>query len=603
MAEKKQSSRRRRKFDRQSAERMRGRLSLLWRYIRRLLLLILVLAGGGSTIAIFLCQKADRKAELLQSALTTGDAEKISLLKQESDFLPYRLFNPRLKECLLQATQWEERQGKALDLLQRRTEEVRRGSRTVASLSSEEMAEVERARLVPHPSIRKLSEEWQELCQKEAARLEMRKQEEIRRLEGEMPPKPELCQEPAEDARLLRQYQSQLEALEKQWLDARDAYHLPENSLLPLRERLAHARRLLKDAETMRSLLADLPSICSYGAYLERMKQASASIYLPSLQGARLLRPLPDEEELLHLIQAERLGIPVEKLASFRATHTQGKPTFSPSCPATQGQVHLMERVFAAYSAQKELTEWVNDRGEHCWTDEPPQREGNMLHLTRSDLDPKYSMSRSPSLRWEATGCRRLRTIRVAALLKSCRLRRETFFRELNLMSALESVLRYDRDDCPALARAWIYDTLLKVMQKHPQPEMMGLPYSPSLQADLSSFRRLREQCRVRLESGCWLAATPQVKHAEEAFNEWFRHRRYRNYTGETSRRVERLLRVYPLYVGYVDLQGKPVFCRTFSPDRLLWYLSGGTLTQTPSTSPLQHPAPLSPLFLCETSF
>lgn len=603
MAGKRRSLRKRSRVDRPQRERKPFRSSLLRRCAKSFILTMLALLGLGSAVGLSLHHKAEQKAERLQDALTAGDWEKVSTLRQESDIFPYRLFSPRLKKLLPQAARWEQQQGRALDILQRRTEEARLGRRSIDSLSPKELAETERALSILHPSLRKVGEEWKELCRKEHARLEARKQEEIRRLEEALPPEATLREEPTEDVPLLRRYQSQLATLEERWLNARDAYHLPESAMLPIRERLRRAHSLMEEAEAMQLLVAELPAIRDYGAYRTRLKQITASTYPPALRGSDLSRHLPEEEEILRRVQAERLGLSTEKLDAFQKTHVQGEATFSPTCPATQEQVQLMERIFAARALQRELTEWVNNRGDRCLTEEEPRREeGNNLRLTRSELDPEYSVSRAPSLLWEAAGSRRLRIIQTAAFLKSCHLQRETFFRKLNLMTALGSVLHYEREDCPARTRAWVYDTLLRVMQAHPQPILMGLPYSPSLRRDQDSFRRLREQCRIKLESGCWLVDTPQTRHAEAAFQEWFRNRKHRDYAGEASRRVADLLREHLLYVGYVDLRGKPVFCRKVPPHASLWYFSEQKLVSVPATRPLQHPSPLSPLLLCESS-
>jgi len=569
-----------------------------------MLLVLLLLAGGVSAIGSILLLRAEQKAELLQHALDAGEWGRASSLKDEIGTRLYSLFDGRLKHALHRVERREKRQTQARRLLERRLSEVRQGSLRPSALRASELAEVERALCELHPSCQYLEEEWQELCRREQEHLEKRRKEVVRKLQAELLPEVDLCGEPERDSLMLHHRLEQVERQKQRWLDARDAYHLPQSALQPILRQEEQTRCLLKEATVMQQLLSRLPLARHYGQYLVWMRQTTVSAYPSALRWMSIVPHLPEESTLLRFMQASRLGLPVEKLEHLYSAHVQRGATFSPACPATQKQVHLMEGVFSCRSLLRVLMEWENSRGERCLVEEPPLRTSHhFLRLTRSELDPAYSLSSSPSLLWNAVDCRQVRRMDVAALLEVCHIRRETFFRELNLTDTLGKIARYEREDCPALARAWLYNVLLDVMQAHPASGLMGLAYSPTLRADSDSFRQLRERCRIRLDAGCWLASTHEAQQAEESFRLWFRKRRHRDYAGEVSRRMSSLLRVHPLYVGYVNEKGKVIFCRNVPPRSSLWYLSEGRLTQTPEGAPLHRPSPLSPVLIAETSF
>ena len=607
MTGKKRPLRRRRKAFRpveRPAEQGSSRLGRLRRQAGGILLVVLLLAGGISAVGSVLHLRAAHKAELLQQALDAGNWDRVPSLKDGAGTFLYSLFHDRLKHELQRAELWEKRQAQACRLLQRRLAEVRQGHLSPSSLRASELAEVERALRELSPSCRHLGEEWQELCRREQEQLEKRRQEVVLKLRSELLPEAELCGEPERDSLVLRRRLEQVEEQKQRWLDARDAYHLPQEELQPILRQEEHTRCLLKEATAMQHLLSRLPQTRHYGQYLVQMRQTTASAYPPARRWMSIVPRLPEESELLRAMQAFRLGLPLGKLEHLRSAHLQRGATFSPACPATQKQVHLMERVFSCHFLLRVLAEWENGRGEHCFVEEAPRRTSHhILRLTRSDLDPEYSLSRSPSLLWNEADSRQVRRVDVAALLRECGIRRETFFRELNLAEALGKIVRYEREDCPALARAWLYGVLLDVMQAHPSPKLMGLACSSSLREDGESFRQIRSRCRIQLNAGCWLSFSREVQQAEEAFLQWFRERRHRDYAGEISRRMSSLLRVYPLYVGYVNEEGKAVFCRDVPPRSLLWYLSEGELIQTPEGAPLHHPSPLSPILIAETAF
>ncbi len=603
MTEQKRPLRRKRKAFR-PAEKSLSRFLRLRRQTGGILLVLLLLAGGVSAIGSVLLLRAEQKAELLQHALDAGEWEKASSLKDEVITRLGSLFHERLKQALHQVERVEKQQAQACHLLERHLSEVRQGNLSPSSLRASELAEVERALRRLPPSHRHLGEEWQEQCRQEQEQLEKRRQEVVRELQAELLPEATLCGVPERDSLMLRRRLEHVEEQKRRWLDARDAYHLPQSALLPILRLEEHTRCLLKEATAMQQLLSQLPQMRHYGQYLVRMRQTTASAYPPALHWMSIVPSLPEESMLLRSMQAFRLGLPVEKLEHLRAAHVRGGATFSPACPATQRQVHLMEEVFSCHSLLRVLTEWENGRGERCLVEEEPQRTSHhVLRLTRSDLDPAYSLRCSPSLLWNEADSRQVRRVDVAALLKGCDIRRETFFRKLNLAEALGKIVRYGREDCPSLAQAWLYNVLLDVMQAHPSPKLMGLAYSPSLLADGDSFRQLRDRCRIRLDAGCWLASSHEAQQAEEAFHLWFQERRHRDYAGEVSRRMSSLLRVYPLYVGYVNEEGKAVFCRNVPPHSSLWYLSEGRLIQTPEGAPLLRPSPLSPILMAETAF
>ena len=178
------------------------------------------------------------------------------------------------------------------------------------------------------------------------------------------------------------------------------------------------------------------------------------------------------------------------------------------------------------------------------------------------------------------------------------RLERATFFLTANLPDLLGRLTCIQDENCPALAKAYTFSTLLKIMHTHPDQKVLGLRFAPTMERDIRSFLELEKRLNYPLIPNCWLSRSSAATAAELAFNEWFRDHAHRDYSAEMKRNLEIVLKGRSHYIGFIDINSKPHFKASYSPDSgTLRYFSKGQLVASPAGEPLQSPDPFSPIF------
>ncbi len=566
----------------------------------RALLLLPVLLGLAAATALSFRQRAVQLDESLTDALAADDVLAVEHAANVADSGINRLVHPQLAEHIEQARSWLKRVRREQARVEPLIAALESGRGSVADLPQARRAEIENGlRRLPR-NAQELRARWQRLCDRE--RDELKRQLEAVRLHyaAPLPPLPPPGGNLREDDRLLRQQQTRLEQKLRDFAEAQQAYALPDSLMEPTRKRLPELAQRLEDVGNMRRTAAALPAARSYSQYRSILAQNKPQRYEPALQMLEILDRLPTEEELRDQMQDKNRKLPPGMLEAARRALLEGGPTFTPTFHANALQVSLMEDLFTSRSLRTPLYELSSEGREYWLTESQPVLGPDGIRFTPSAFDSKLTTESPRLIVWENTQHAYIRRIDTVALMQRLNITRERFFRDTNLPALLDSLMQPCAPTCPALARAYIYKRLSMVMQAHEWPRMLGLPYAPTLRADLGSFAELERQLGFALEPGCWLLPSPERDAAEKAFARWFREREGRSYAGEIRSNFGKLVGLHPRFVGYIDENAAVRLCQPVEEGKLLWYISNGGVTTTPLGQELEAPALLSPLFIIE---
>ncbi len=559
--------------------------------------LILGLAAGSAFLFYQRSQRLDSALGAAMAADETGPVEQAATV---ADSGINRLVNPQLAAHIDQARQWLERARQRHAYLAAVIGGIESGRGSVAGLPRARRAYIERElRLLPRDS-RALLARWDALCDKEKEQL-LRQAENARlQFSAPLPPFPETSGKLSDDESLLRGQQDALQRQLRDFAEAQEAYELPPALADATRRRLASLENQLSDIALMRRTAAALPAARSYGQYRRLLEQLKPQAYAPALHMLDIIDQLPTEDELRDQMQDKERKLPPGMLEAIRHALLDGGPSFTPAFHANAHQVALMEDVFSSPLLRTKLYE-LSCEGEESWlTESQPELSHDRLHFTPSALDSKHGLGTPRSITWDNPRLAYIRPIDVAPLLSRLGIGRESFFRDASLPHVLDRLMEPRPQHCPALAQAYLFGRLRDLMQAHLWPRMFGLPYAPTLRADLRSFTKLEKQLGFALGTGCWLTPSPGRDAAERAYAKWFREREGRGYAAEIAHNFGRLVGVHPRFAGYIDENGNARLFLPLPDGRLLWYISQEGLTTTPQGEPLETPALLSPVFTIE---
>lgn len=561
------------------------------------LFLLFVLLGLGGTIWA-LHNRAVSIAEQLESAWIAQEWEKTEALLKATDSGINRLMYPQSGALIAKVRNWQQGCiGRANDLSHQMQLYKKRDA--ISSLSLEERAVfLRRIRALPLYHSQELLARWEELCRPEKEKLDMQRDAIVAEIEAAATAPP-LTGDWTQDANLLKKAAANLQRLIATFDSAKDAFDLPAELISPDQNLLLQLQTYLADIEIQKKADMQLRTARTYEQHFKALSGLTPVQYPPALQMAEAGRSLPTAEDICNEVRAYRFKIPrVIPPEVIQAIVHKG-PSFCASYPASLQQLHLMEDIFTGRTLRQKVYEVFRASGEVHYTDAPPTvTEKNSATFTMSELDPARKVSRSPRIEWENAHAVWSRTLDATPILKVTGITRERFFLTANLPDVLARVTTIRDKDCPALAKAYVYHTLLEVMRLHSKkPDILGLRYSPTLQEDIKSFRLVSSRCKLPLSVTCWLSRSAEAMEAESLFARWFDTHADRDYSAEMSRQLSRILRTRPRYIGYVDAAGQPRFREQPAEGSTIWYLSGDKMLPQPYGKPLQAPAPYSPLF------
>ncbi len=557
-------------------------------------LLFLVLGGMVAS----LCHRAQQAEDALRSALSARNLAKVEYMLSVADSALYRHVDGSLSDLVYRAKAWQARVRRHETMLERELASLEGGKASIRSLPLLRRAELESALRALPDSMQVLRARWEKLCRQEQQELEEQREELKRRFAAPLPPLPEPGGSPARDDAELYTLQQQLRQMAGEWDAAQKIFGLEGETGERLRERLEAIHRQREEIAALRRCIALLPSARTYAQYRKFVTAFSPTAYEPARRMVALQQRLPQEDSLRDQMQDHGRQLPPGMLAAARHALLEGGPSFTPDFPASARQLQLMEDLFSYTGLQKVVYEMSAATLPRVIVEERPEVSEESVRFTPSPLTPGYSLNTPRRITWHNPQAVFIRRIDCTPLLREPRIARKSFFHTANLPALLEALLRVEQEECPELARAFVYHRLLEVMRVHEWPTMLGVAYAPTLRADARSFARLTHALGIELKPGCWFESNEVSQRAEEACKRWFTERRHRRYAEEIARNFGALVQVHPRYIGFVAEDGSARLFRHLPDGTLLWYLAEGGLTTSPLGEELEAAVPFSPVFI-----
>lgn len=402
------------------------------------------------------------------------------------------------------------------------------------------------------------------------------------------------------DTRLAELHYQALSDLLREHEDAVDAYHLNADLLSPLKERLNSIKKLRQELATWQRAIKALPSAKNYQDYLSTLRNiAPLEDYPPAREVAAAMQHFPTESTVANSMRDPEGKIPPAQVDVMHDIFLNQGATFCKEGSASPRQIELLDDLFTTRTLRTKLYRISSAQGMHAYS-ETAYTKGNdgVITFHRSELDPSFRVGFSNKDTCPAAGAKQ-QVIDPSGLVSAAGLERRTFLLRSNLPAAMGAVLNYNHKHCPALAKAYVYDILLRVLQMHGHPLFIGEQYSPSLQKDIRSFTRMKQTLGVALEAGCWLQPTTHAAKAEAIAADWFNKRQGHDYAAEIKKNYSAVVSIHPVYIGYVGQDGQGVLCRPLRKGDELWYQGRNGLGHDLRSDTVYGQAvPFSPLFV-----
>lgn len=506
----------------------------------------------------------------------------------------YRLMNPQLEPLIDKVMRWQNTTEQKANELKRNLI-LYENLEATDTLTMEQRADMQRRiRALPAPFAEPLLARWHELCRPMQEEMERQKAAYLAELQDALQP-PQYSGDARRDAELLRLSIRRLRNITANFGDAQEAYDLPHTLLTQVQYELSHEEQALSDIDQSLMLEVKLKTACTCAQYLRALAEFCPLAYPPARQLAKACHAMPDEEKLTRELRAARYGLPPDIHPDVITALVEKGPTFTQAYPATPDQVHLMQDTFTCRSLHRKFYEVIHPTGTAYFTEDYPEVTESAVSFDISELDPAFTIEPTRHQVWPNPQTVLVRSVDATALLRATEITREHFFIKSNIADLLGRITTVQAKTCPALAKAYLYRTLLELLRQNRAQEITGMAFSPTLRADAASFRKMEAQCGIPLTVECWFGRSRKVKEAEELCERWFHEHRDRNYTAEISRAFSRILRERPRYLGYVDTQGTPHYCERPAPAARVRYYSGGVLTLSPADK-LHAPDALTPI-------
>lgn len=549
----------------------------------------------GAT-AFFLHRQATDLETRLHKALVGANWADIDNLLRTADTGVNRLMNPRLEALITKVKSWQ--QG-----VLARSQELHRQMlvyeklNAIDTLSLEERGRFLRCiRALPAPFAPRLLNRWDKLCRPVHAAIERQRKTYLAEVEQAIAT-PAFSGDKKADTELLRERARALRRVTDVFNDAQEAFDLDPKLLQTLQQCSMENEVCMEDIAQFARIENLMNSARNLTQYRRAIDEFHPMQYPPAQALALAGKALPSEAAIAADLRAARHQLPAEIHPAITAAIVDKGPSFTPTHPATPEQVHLMEDTFSSQTLRRRLYEVTAPSGKVNYTDAPPGvTDRNTVVFDISELDPEHVLDRTRHQEWENANAVWIRTIDASPLLRATDISRDRFFLDANVPDLLGRITAVQNKLCPALAKAYLYHTLLELIRLHRTPEIMGLRFSPTLQADIESFRKLVARCPLPLSVTAWLQHSAEQREAEKLWEQWFDAHRNRDYALEMSRNLSRILREQPRYLGYVGAEGAAILCDPLPPRTRIRYYSGGKLITGSAGEPLSSPDTLSPI-------
>lgn len=563
---------------------------------------IFLMLGGG---VYFLSLRAEEAANAMEQAADQQILRSQALnLLQIHDTGLNRTFNRRVipaADKLRSTLEARKQRSAELDAILKRIE---RGEQTVVGQGVRRRAEIERRLRDLGADAAPLQARWVELCRREQKELDQQRLSLAEELMAPLPPEEQLTGDIEQDYHLLTNRRKVLQLRISIYEDAGATLGLPDSLISPVVTELTQLKKVLADVVLLRNRLELLPSAHSYEQYLKQLDDIKCEYYT---HGSRLLevqRHIPRVSTLRGMMQVHGHELSQELLQSARDCLIEGGPSFSTEFPATTEQLHLLNDLLTNSALRTRILELTNEDNTVAYTENEPVIRNGRVYFTRSTLDPNTDAAHGRKEEWLNPKAVWQRALDPRPLYKKLGLEnRAHFISRANIPALITSVLQMSGDDAPSLARAYVFDVLLRVNKQSSQEVLSGMRFAPRMREIVTSFEELRDSCGITIDGNCWLQRSAAHSEAEQKFSRWFRQHREVDFAAELKENLGDLLRITPRFCGYVNEQGNAVLFEEPQPGELIWYLSGDSMITTPWGGELQSPRSLSPVFSMKKTF
>ena len=563
-------------------------------------LLLIALAGVGTCAAttLHLKRKSDRIEHQLSTAISERDWETVHKQLALSEVSVYQFLNSSLPYTVGYAETWIQRQKEVHKQLQTHIEGMESGKIPVGTLSIHAIAEMERALRSLPAKINDLSKRWNALHANNRSLFQKNREYVMNQLLSAPDIETLLTQDAEEDCRILEEKI----ILWADYLETCNAYDIPRS--LVQKGQLYHEEltQFHTEAQALKSFHKKVADVITYSELLRWRRFLSAGKYAPARKAFSFLHSLPDIHEWKHRMSPINQYIPHNKLNQAKAILMEEAPSFCAAFPASQEQYALADALFASPSLHKKFYCIELSHGPSYVSEEHPQwaQDAPQLRIILSDIDAAYDKHPTKEIICRAQPqAVKIRRSDCSGLLRACGIRREQFFSHAQLPQLLEKIAQYNRQECPQLAKAFVYDRILAILLRHPlyEPKLIK-KLSPKLARDAASFITLRKKHAKVMYGGAWLHNTNQAEAAEKDFGAWFREHKNNNYNIEIEGNAPTYFQAKPHYIGYVDASATPILRHPLQPNMVIWYMGqNGIQATTPGQLP-DAPCRYSPLFI-----
>ncbi len=566
--------------------------------IIELIVLITILLCGG--VVVCRNRATGMESELLK-ALELNQADRVQRIQKVLDTPFYRLIAPQVQSSIELANRKLTYLQASANRLHQRLSNMENGGGRVSALTIAERAGIERELSnLPQQMGNPLSKRWQALCNREQSVLQEQKLNFINNLQRPLPAAPTFTGSPEQDLEACRKQLDEIRPRLKEFYTAPKSFNLSQQLIEPVVRRSRELQATTAAISSYMLFCEELRRSRSYPQHLTAAQRCNAAAYEPAAKLLSILPLLPPENEVKSALQkGGYLTTNEEQQLAAAQTLLKGGPTFTAEYPATAEQAHMVENLFTAPSLYHKLYQVTTTYGVTAYSEKKPQIDfgDNRVYLTRSHLDPEHNLENRHT-RLDDIDKVSIRVIDSSLLMKHLNLSKRTFFLKANISRLLTQVLNFRHKDCPALAQAYVYYTLLRLIDNHQHTHMTGVRHCPTLREHAINFIQLVRRHNLNLNApGVWLNNTPAIQQAESDFRSWFATRAGFDYTAEIKNNFGPLARVGLQYSGYVNATGQPALFRELPPGTTVWYMTARGFTSGTIGSPLEQSLPYSPIF------
>ena len=572
--------------------------------VRRVLGIAASIAGGVALLVVvgmLMANHAERAAVRLSECLRSGDSAELAICVKASDTPMNRQFCKRLPMLITAAQARLKREQADIDDLTALFQKIERGESSITELGPIRRMEIEHTLSTLPKAAQHLTETWNKYCRGEQEQLASQRLEYVKRLARPLLPMVVPSDNLQDDEQRLEELRADLQERCLIFADAHYSQQLDEELIRPAQDALRQMNALLQENRHLQEDLNKLAAARDYDTYRKRLLAINPKLYTVLAPALETAKALPDRSTVLWEVRTRGRDIPQTRLQAARQSLVMGGPSITPEAPASAEETRIAEELLGALALRTPLYAVTNETGEVNYTEQEPVVKDGKAHFKRSLLDPAKPTGSGDNVEWPNPHWVKMHHIDPTPLAQLLHTDdRAALLGGLHYGKALEGVLRCRAPECPALARAFVYDCLVRMMHAREERMLTGLPYSPTLQEDIRDFENVKARCGVELTGDCWLRQSAAHTRAEREFADWFAAHYKASYSAEMAENFASFMAVRPRFCGFVTPNGHARLCRKPEPGELIWYVTADGMATARNGEELEDAAPFSPLFVAE---